>query len=82
MPTAQYAWDVVRGSGGLFPRLGLLLSQKAIKAVRLWCEAVAEEGVETPGLLSLVLNSLYALDKLGKPETLVKGQWIFHIGRS
>ena len=36
------------------------------------CEAVAEEGVETPGLLSLVLNSLYALDKLGKPETLVK----------
>lgn len=35
-------------------------------------EAVAEEGVETPGLLSLVLNSLYALDKLGKPERLVK----------
>ena len=28
--------------------------------------------METPGLLSLVLNSLYALDKLGKPETLVK----------
>ena len=36
-------------------------------------EAVAEEGVETPGLLSLVLNSLYALDKLGKPLALVKG---------
>lgn len=36
-------------------------------------EAVAEEGVETPGLLSLVLNSLYALDKLGKPPALVKG---------
>jgi DNA repair protein RecO (recombination protein O) len=35
-------------------------------------EAVAEEGVETPGLLSLVLNSLYALDKLGKPQSLVK----------
>ena len=36
------------------------------------CEAVSEEGVETPGLLSLVLNSLYALDKLQKPEKLVK----------
>lgn len=36
-------------------------------------EAVAEEGVETPGLLSLVLNSLYALDKLDKPLELVKG---------
>lgn len=36
------------------------------------CEAVAEEGVETPGLLPLILNSLYALDKLGKPEALVK----------
>ena len=36
------------------------------------CEAVSEEGVETPGLLSLILNSLYALDKLGKPEALVK----------
>ena len=35
-------------------------------------EAVAEEGVETPGLLSLLLNSLYALDKLGKPPELVK----------
>ena len=29
--------------------------------------------METPGLLSLVLNSLYALDKLGKPLALVKG---------
>ena len=36
------------------------------------CEAVAEEGVETPGLMPLVLNSLYALDKLDKPEALVK----------
>lgn len=36
-------------------------------------EAVAEEGVETPGLLSLALNSLYALDKLDKPLELVKG---------
>lgn len=36
------------------------------------CEAVAEEGVETPGLLPLILNSLYALDKLHKPEPLVK----------
>ena len=36
------------------------------------CEAVSEEGVETPGLLSLILNSLYALDKLNKPEALVK----------
>lgn len=36
-------------------------------------EAAAEEGVETPGLLSLVLNSLYALDKLNKPLELVKG---------
>lgn len=35
-------------------------------------EAVAEEGVETPGLMSLILNSLYALDKLGKPPELVK----------
>lgn len=36
------------------------------------CEAVSEEGIETPGLLSLILNSLYALDKLSKPEDLVK----------
>ncbi len=35
-------------------------------------EAVTEEGVETPGLLPLVLNSLYALDKLQKPEKLIK----------
>ena len=33
---------------------------------------MSEEGVETPGLLSLVLNSLYALDKLGKAEAVVK----------
>lgn len=36
------------------------------------CEAVAEEGVPQPELLSLILNSLYALDKLGKPRELVK----------
>jgi len=36
------------------------------------CEAVAEEGVETPGLLSLILNSLYALDRLRKPPAVVK----------
>ena len=35
-------------------------------------EAVAEEGVETPGLLSLALNSLYALDKLSLPLEQVK----------
>ena len=35
-------------------------------------EAVAEEGVPNPGLLSLVLNSLYVLDKLHKPLALVK----------
>lgn len=35
-------------------------------------EATAEEGVETPGLLPLILNSLYALDKLEKPLALVK----------
>ncbi|MCI8474019.1 MAG: DNA repair protein RecO [Oscillospiraceae bacterium] len=36
------------------------------------CEAVSEEGVETPGLLPLILNSLYALEKLDKPQALVK----------
>lgn len=36
------------------------------------CEAVSEEGIETPGLLPLVLNSLYALDKLCKPQAVVK----------
>ena len=36
------------------------------------CEAVSEEGIETPGLLSLVLNCLYALDKLDKPQAQVK----------
>ena len=35
-------------------------------------EAVAEEGVSTPGLLSLILNSLYALDQLDRPPALVK----------
>lgn len=36
------------------------------------CEAVSQEGVETPGLLSLILNSLYALDKLNTPQRVVK----------
>lgn len=36
------------------------------------CETVAGEGVPQPGLLSLILNSLYALDKLKKPQALVK----------
>lgn len=36
------------------------------------CEAVAEEGVPQPELLSLILNSLYALDKLKKPQAQVK----------
>lgn len=35
-------------------------------------EAVAEEGRADPALLSLILNSLYALDKLKKPQALVK----------
>lgn len=36
-------------------------------------EAVAVEGVPQPALLSLILNSLYALDRLDKPLPLVKG---------
>lgn len=35
-------------------------------------ETVAQEGVPQPELLSLILNSLYALDKLDKPAALVK----------
>ena len=35
-------------------------------------EAVAEEGRPDPALLSLILNSIYALDKLDKPLALVK----------
>lgn len=35
-------------------------------------EAASEEGIETPGLLSLALNSLYALDRLNKPMAVVK----------
>lgn len=35
-------------------------------------EAVAEEGRSDPGLLSLVLNALYALDRLPKPPALIK----------
>lgn len=35
-------------------------------------EAVAEEGVAQPELLSLILNSIYALEKLRKPPQLVK----------
>ena len=36
------------------------------------CEAVAVEGEENQPLLSLILNSLYALDKLDKPPELVR----------
>lgn len=36
------------------------------------CEAVSQEGIETPGLLPLILNSLYALDKLDKAPAVVK----------
>lgn len=35
-------------------------------------EAVADEGIAQPELLSLILNSLYALDRLNKPLPLVK----------
>lgn len=35
-------------------------------------EAVAEEGTPEPEMLSLLLNSLYALDTLNKPPALVK----------
>ena len=35
-------------------------------------EAAAQEGVPQPELLSLILNSLYALDRLDKPAALVK----------
>jgi DNA repair protein RecO (recombination protein O) len=35
-------------------------------------EAVAQEGVPHPELLSLILNSMYALDTLGKPPRQVK----------
>lgn len=36
-------------------------------------EAVAVEGRPDPAGLSLILNSLYALDQLNKPQALVKG---------
>lgn len=36
------------------------------------CEAVAEEDVDTSGLLPLALNSLYAMDKLDRHMELVK----------
>lgn len=35
-------------------------------------DAVADEGQPDPALMSLILNSLYALDKLDKPQLLVK----------
>lgn len=38
-------------------------------------ETVAEEGRSEPGLLSLILNTLYALDKLQKPLALVKAAY-------
>lgn len=36
------------------------------------CEAVSVEGEEHPALLSLLLNSLHALDRLDKPPELVR----------
>ena len=36
------------------------------------CEVCAEEGLPHPDILSLLLNSLYALDRLKKPPELVK----------
>lgn len=36
-------------------------------------ELLALEGVEQPGLLSLILNSLHVLEKLDRPAKLVKG---------
>lgn len=38
-------------------------------------EAVTGEGESDPALLSLILNSLYALDKLDKPLPVVKGAY-------
>ena len=38
-------------------------------------EAVAEEGRGDPALLSLILNSLYALDKLNKPQAQIKAAY-------
>lgn len=38
-------------------------------------EAVAEEGRSDTALLSLILNTLYALDKLNKPTVLVKAAY-------
>lgn len=35
-------------------------------------ELLSQEDMPTPELLQLLLNCLYALDKLGKPETIVK----------
>ena len=37
-------------------------------------EAVAEEGRPDQALLSLLLNSIYALDRLNKPPALVKSR--------
>lgn len=36
------------------------------------CEAVSVEGEDNPELLSLLLNSLYAMDKLDKPLELIR----------
>lgn len=38
-------------------------------------ETVAEEGRQEPGLMPLILNTLYALDKLKKPQALVKAAY-------
>lgn len=41
------------------------------------CEAVAVEGEDAPQLLSLLLNSLHALDALDKPPALVQAAFDF-----
>ena len=37
------------------------------------CDVISQEDISNPQLLSLVLNSLFALDKLNLPEAQVKG---------
>ncbi len=53
-----------------------LRADMALLALASYCaetlDAVAREGEETSGLLPLILNTLYALDKLHKPQRLVK----------
>ena len=56
-----------------------LRADVALLALASYCaetvDAVAREGEDTPGLLPLVLNTLYALDKLRKPPVLVKAAY-------